>query len=77
MRASAPPGVAPEPLGNSGRIIWGVFVSGRVCVFFSRDGVVIQGVVAQPRRLVFRFGIGRVRVVDPGVSAVRVAEAVS
>ena len=37
VRASAPAGVALEPPGDSGRIIWGVFVSGRVCVLFSRD----------------------------------------
>ena len=33
VRASAPAGVAPEPLGGSGRTVWGVFGSGRVCVF--------------------------------------------
>ena len=32
VRASAPAGVAPEPTGGSGRTVWGVFGSGRVCV---------------------------------------------
>ena len=28
---SVPAGVAPEPPGGSGRTVWGVFGSGRVC----------------------------------------------
>ena len=31
VRASAPAGVAPELPGGSGRTVWGVFGSGRVC----------------------------------------------
>ena len=53
VHASAPVGVAHELPGDSGRIIWGVFVCGCVCVLFSRDGVVNQGIVAQPWHLVF------------------------
>ena len=44
---------SPRAPGDSGRIVWGVFVSGRVCVLFSQEGIVNQGVVAQPWRLVF------------------------
>ena len=77
VRASAPTGVALEPPGDSGRIVSGVFVSGRVCVLFSRDGVMNQGVVVQPRRFSFRDRVRRSSWVMASVRAVGSSEAVS
>ena len=59
VRASTPAGVAPEPLGGSGGTIWGVFVSGRVCVFLVEMELFNQGVVVQPRWLVVFRDRGR------------------
>ena len=70
VRASAPAGVAPEPPGDSGRIVWGFFSAAmRACFSFETESSTKASV-----RVVLSGEFG---IMDSGVGARRGIEAVS
>ena len=69
VRASAPAGVAPEPPGDSGRIIWGCLLAGVCACFLVKMESSTKASLRSRGILV--LGSGEVELVDPSVGARR------